>query len=105
MVPSSSPTLLLTGAASTASPPWFIDPGSPWQNAWIESFNGRLRDELLNGWTFDSLFEAQVLIEAWRVDYNNHRPHSTHSGPTALSIPRFGGRVRSGDHAALWAAS
>ena len=56
----------------------FIDPGSPWQNAWIESFNGRLRDELLNGWTFDSLLEAQVLIEAWRVDYNHHRPHSAH---------------------------
>jgi putative transposase len=56
----------------------FIDPGSPWQNAWIESFNGRLRDELLNGWHFDSLLEAQVLIEAWRVDYNTHRPHSAH---------------------------
>src|SRR5690554_5815321 len=42
----------------------FIDPGSPWQNAWIESFNGRLRDELLNGWQFDSLFEAQVIIGA-----------------------------------------
>ena len=48
----------------------FIDPGSPWQNAWIESFNGRLRDELLNGWQFDSLLEAQVIIEDWRIDYN-----------------------------------
>ena len=38
----------------------FIDPGSPWQNAWIESFNGRLRDEYLNGWRFDSLLEAKV---------------------------------------------
>jgi putative transposase len=56
----------------------FIDPGSPWQNAWIESFNGRLRDELLNGWTFDSLLEARVIIEAWRIGYNNHRPHSAH---------------------------
>ena len=45
----------------------FIDPGSPWQNAWIESFNGRLRDELLNGWRFDSLLEAKVLIEDWRI--------------------------------------
>ena len=54
----------------------FIDPGSPWQNAWIESFNGRLRDEFLNGWQFDSLREAQVLIEDWRIDYNNNRPHS-----------------------------
>lgn len=41
----------------------FIDPGSPWQNAWIESFNGRLRDELLNLWQFDSLLEVQVLVE------------------------------------------
>jgi putative transposase len=56
----------------------FIDPGSPWQNAWIESFNGRLRDELLNGWQFDSLLEAKVLIEDWRVDYNINRPHSAH---------------------------
>jgi putative transposase len=56
----------------------FIDPGSPWQNAWIESFNGRLRDEFLNGWSFDSLREAQVLIEDWRIDYNQHRPHSAH---------------------------
>lgn len=54
----------------------FIDPGSPWQNAWIESFNGRLRDELLNLWQFDSLLEAQVLIEDWRIDYNINRPHS-----------------------------
>jgi hypothetical protein len=56
----------------------FIDPGSPWQNAWIESFNGRMRDEFLNGTQFDSLLEARVLTEAWRIDYNNHRPHSAH---------------------------
>jgi len=55
-----------------------IDPGSPWQNAWIGSFNGRLRDELLNGWHLDSLLEAQVLIEGWRTDYNTNRPHSAH---------------------------
>jgi putative transposase len=60
----------------------FIDPGSPWQNAWIESFNGRLRDEFLNGWQFDSLLEAQVLIEDWRIDYNEHRPHSAHGDLT-----------------------
>jgi putative transposase len=60
----------------------FIDPGSPWQNAWIESFNGRLRDEFLNGWQFDSLREAQVLIEDWRTDYNQHRPHSAHGDLT-----------------------
>ena len=56
----------------------FIDPGSPWQNAWIESFNGRLRDELLNSWRFDSLLEARVIIEDWRCDYNTNRPHSAH---------------------------
>ena len=55
----------------------FIDPGSPWQNAWIESFNGRIRDELLNLWPFDSLLEAQVLIGDWRVDYNLNRPQSS----------------------------
>lgn len=60
----------------------FIDPGSPWQNAWIESFNGRLRDEFLNGWQFDSLIEAQVLIEDWRIDYNINRPHSAHGDLT-----------------------
>ena len=54
----------------------FIDPGSPWQNAWIESFNGRLRDEHLNGQLFDSLLEARVLTEDWRIDYNFNRTHS-----------------------------
>lgn len=56
----------------------FIDPGSPWQNAWIGSFNGRLRDELLNSWRFDSLREARVIIGDWRCDYNANRPHSAH---------------------------
>ena len=53
----------------------FIDPGSPWQNGFVESFNGRLRDELLNGQLFETLLEAKVLIEDWRIDYNNNRPH------------------------------
>jgi putative transposase len=64
----------------------FIDPGSPWQNAWIESFNGRLRDELLNGQQFDSLLEAQVVIEDWRIDYNMHRPHSAHGWLTPVEF-------------------
>ncbi|MGB3673691.1 MAG: IS3 family transposase, partial [Candidatus Nanopelagicales bacterium] len=66
----------------------FIDPGSPWQNAWIESFNGRLRDELLNSWRFDSLLEARVIIEDWRIDYNANRPHSAHGGiaPTEFAL-------------------
>jgi transposase InsO family protein len=54
----------------------FITPGSPWENGYNESFNGRLRDELLNGEIFYSLYEAQVLIEAWRRHYNTVRPHS-----------------------------
>lgn len=60
----------------------FIDPGSPWQNAWIESFNGRFRDEFLNGRHFDNLLEARVLIEDWRIDYNINRPHSAHGDLT-----------------------
>jgi putative transposase len=75
--PSSSLTLSRTGAGSLA-PVVFIDPGSPWQNAWIESFNGRFRDELLNLWQFDSLLEARVIIEDWRIDYNMNRPHTAH---------------------------
>ena len=66
----------------------FIDPGSPWQNAWIESFNGRLRDELLNLWRFDSLLEARVLIEDWRIDYNMRRPHSAHGELTPDEFAR-----------------
>ncbi len=66
----------------------FIDPGSPWQNAWIESFNGRLRDELLNSLRFDSLLEARVIIEDWRLDYNTNRPHTAHGDltPTEFAL-------------------
>ena len=60
----------------------FIDPGSPWQNAWTESFNGRFRDGLLNGWQFDSLLEARVIIQDWRIDYNKIRPHIAHGDLT-----------------------
>ena len=55
----------------------YIEPGSPWENGYIESFNGKLRDELLEREIFDTLFEAQVLIERWRIDYNTIRPHSS----------------------------
>lgn len=57
--------------------PLYITPGSPWENGYIESFNGKLRDELLNGEVFYSLKEAQVMIESWRVHYNTKRPHSS----------------------------
>jgi putative transposase len=55
----------------------FIEPGSPWENGYIESFNGKLRDELLNREIFMTLEEAKVLIEQWRRDYNQIRPHSS----------------------------
>jgi len=54
----------------------FIEPGSPWENGYIESFNGKLRDELLNREIFTTLEEARVLIEQWRKEYNQVRPHS-----------------------------
>ena len=55
----------------------FIEPGSPWENGYIESFNGKFRDELLNLEIFDTLLEAKVLIERWRREYNTIRPHSS----------------------------
>ncbi len=54
----------------------YIEPGSPWENGYVESFNARLRDELLNGEIFYSLKEAQIIIENWRRHYNTKRPHS-----------------------------
>ena len=55
----------------------FIEPGSPWENGYIESFNGKLRDELLDREIFTTLTEAKILIEEWRKEYNQVRPHST----------------------------
>ena len=55
----------------------FIEPGSPWENGYVESFNGKLRDELLAREQFDTLLEAKVLIERWRREYNTRRPHSS----------------------------
>ncbi len=55
----------------------YIEPGSPWENGYCESFNGKLRDELLNGEIFYSLKEAQIVIEQWRNHYNTVRPHSS----------------------------
>ncbi len=55
----------------------YIEPGSPWENGYNESFNGRLRDELLNGEVFYTLKEAQAIIEQWRNHYNHVRPHSS----------------------------
>jgi len=55
----------------------YIEPGSPWENGYIESFNGKLRDELLNREIFDTLFEAKVLVDRWKQEYNTVRPHSS----------------------------
>ena len=55
----------------------FIEPGSPWENGYVESFNGKLRDELLNREIFTTLTEVKVLIEQWRKEYNQVRPHSS----------------------------
>ena len=54
----------------------FVEPGSPWENGYCESFNGKQREECLNGEIFYSLKEAQIVIEQWRVEYNTRRPHS-----------------------------
>jgi putative transposase len=67
--------------------PLFIEPGSSWENGYIESFNGKMRDELLAREIFYSLKEAQVLIEMWRKHYNTVRPHSS----LGVQTPSYGG--------------
>jgi transposase InsO family protein len=71
----------------------YIEPGSPWENGYIESFNGRLRDELLNGEVFDTVLEAQVLCDQWRRHYNAVRPHSSlgYRPPTPEAITPWPG--------------
>lgn len=64
----------------------YIEPGSPWENAYVESFNGRVRDELLNIEEFGSLLEAQVVVEAWRIEYNTYRPHGALGGLTPTEV-------------------
>lgn len=54
----------------------FIEPGSPWEKGYVESFNGKLSNELLSGEIFSTLEEAKILIERWRVQYNTVRPHN-----------------------------
>ena len=60
------------GGAGTS----YIDPGSPWQNPWVESYASRMRDELLAIEQFDTILEAEVLVADWREEYNENRPHS-----------------------------
>jgi putative transposase len=72
----------------------YIAPGKPQQNAFVESFIGRLRDELLNEEIFENLGHARRLLERWRLDYNHVRPHSAHSGlpPAAARLLAAGAR-------------
>jgi putative transposase len=70
----------------------YIERGSPWENGYIESFNARLRDELLNGEIFYTLREAQIVIESWRRHYNTIRPHASigYKPPTPeVFVPAF----------------
>lgn len=60
--------------------PLYIEPGSPWENGYCESFNGKMRDQLLNGELFYTLKEARIIIEQWRIHYNTVRPHSSLGG-------------------------
>jgi putative transposase len=66
----------------------YIEPGSPWETPFVESFNGRVRDELLNIEEFSSLAEACLVVEAWRVEYNTYRPHSSLGGLTPVEFKR-----------------
>jgi putative transposase len=72
----------------------YIEPGSPWENPWVESYGSRMRDELLSIEQFDSLLEAQVLVEAWRIEYNTYRPHSS---PGMLTPTEFAAQHHRGD--------
>ena len=76
----------------------YITPGSPWENAYIESFHDKLRDECLNRELFGSLLEAQVIIEQWRVEYNGLRPHSAlgYQTPDEFAARIDASRLRSG---------
>ena len=71
----------------------YIEPGSPWQNGYAESFQSRLRSELLDAEVFETMAEAQSLAAAWRNDYNHHRPHGSLGYQTLVEF------------AARWAAS
>ena len=64
----------------------YIAPGKPTQNAFVESFNGRLRDECLNDTLFSSLSHTRAVLAAWKHDYNHHRPHSAHGGETPVAF-------------------
>jgi transposase InsO family protein len=93
-----------TELTSNAVPAWqqertiewhYIAPGKPMQNGFVESFNGRLRDECLNEHLFTSLMEAREIIEEWRIEYNTNRPHTSLNG---LTPNEFAARPASGQN-------
>ncbi|HSX14211.1 MAG TPA: integrase core domain-containing protein [Chlamydiales bacterium] len=71
----------------------YIQPGKPYQNGYIESFNGKLRDECLNESIFVTLQEAKKLVEAWREEYNKRRPHSSLNGKTPDEVAQEGEKL------------
>ena len=75
----------------------YIQPGSPWENGYCESFNGKLRDHFLDGEIFTTLQEAKILIETWRKHYNTRRPHRSLGGrppaPLTIFCPPMGGQL------------
>ena len=73
--------------------PAFIPPGRPWHNGFLESFNGKLRDECLNREWFRDLREAKTLIEAWRQFYNHRRPHSALGYRAPVKVANRGGVI------------
>jgi putative transposase len=79
----------------------YIAPGKPTQNAFVESFNGRLRDECLNETLFTSLAHARTVLAAWRHDYNTVRPHSRLGGRTPAQIAGQRGPGHAPDHVAI----
>ena len=83
----------------------YIEKASPWENGYVESFNGKLRDEILNGEVFNTLKEAQVLIEEWRLHYNRVRPHSSlgYRPPAPETVPVTRSLISSGGGAAAMA--
>ena len=64
----------------------FVEPGSPWKNGYVESFNGKLRDECLNGELLLNLAEVRYVVDRWRLNYNHHRPHSRLSWMTPAAF-------------------
>jgi len=97
--PEFTATVMRQGLAALQVQTLFIEPGSPWENGYVESFNGKLRDELLDREIFYTLTEAQILIERWRREYNTVRPHSALGyrppAPAAISPVSLNGLIMS----------